>query len=173
MGFNGSGSYVPPAASYPPITKTLITIAKFTALIDDIVTALSNGVQKDGQTTVTANLPMSTFKLTGLGVGTALTDSVSVVTMMNQTGLYVKAGAVGGTGDATTLTPVPAITAYVDGMSFAYMATNANTTATTVNVSGLGAKTIKKGATADLAANDILASAMVTLRYNGTNFMKV
>ena len=37
---NGSGSYSPPAASFPAVASTLIESAKFNAVINDIATAL-------------------------------------------------------------------------------------------------------------------------------------
>ncbi len=170
MSFNGSGTYIPPAASYPPITRTKITIAKFTALIDDMVTALSSCVLKDGQQTITASIPMSTFKLTGLGAGTAKTDSASVANLQSQTGVYC---VTTGTGDTIVLTPSPAWTAYAEaGMAVLFHATAANTTAVTLNVSGLGAKALTKNGTSALAVGDIpAAQALVWAVYDGTRFV--
>lgn len=78
-------------------------------------------------------------------------------------------GTVGGTADAITLTPNPAITAYSTGQRFRFMAASANTGPATVAVSGLAAKAIQRGGSA-LAANDILASRIFDLHYDGTQF---
>lgn len=43
----------------------------------DIADALSTCITKDGQTTVTANIPMAGFKFTGLGNGASGQDSVT------------------------------------------------------------------------------------------------
>lgn len=79
----------------------------------------------------------------------------------------------GGTGDAMTLTYTTAPGAYASGMYFRfYSPASANTvTNPTLNVNGLGAKTLFKrdGSTA-LAANDILASTLYEVTYDGTNF---
>lgn len=59
MPFNGSGVYTPPGASYPPVAGQKITVAKFTAVIGDISSALSAVITKDGQTTTTAEIPFA------------------------------------------------------------------------------------------------------------------
>lgn len=76
------------------------------------------------------------------------------------------------TGSANTyaIAPSPAITAYAAGQIFRFKATSANTTTSTLNVNSLGAKTILKLSATNLAANDILAGAIVEVQYDGTNF---
>jgi hypothetical protein len=59
MPYNGSGVFTPPGASYPPVVGAKITVAKFTAVIDDIASALSSVITKDGQTTTTAVIPFA------------------------------------------------------------------------------------------------------------------
>jgi len=77
--FNGSGlfsrvySWVVDAGN-----NVEIDAARMDTDTNDIATGLSNCVTKDGQQTITANLPMSGFKLTGLGIGTAAADSAIV-----------------------------------------------------------------------------------------------
>lgn len=81
--------------------------------------------------------------------------------------------AVGGTGDAITCTPSPAVGAYADGMLVLLDPTAANTGAVTINISALGTKSVVKpagGVTTALAANDIRSNQQVILRYDGTNF---
>lgn len=77
-----------------------------------------------------------------------------------------------GAANAYVLTPSPSIGAYAVGQRFSFKATNANTTTSTLNINGLGAKTIYKGngATA-LASGDIAANMIVTVEYDGTNFI--
>lgn len=76
MSRNGSGVYTPPAADYPAVASTLIESTKFNNVIDDISTAISGSIAADGQTTITANLPMNSKKLTGLAAGSTAGDSV-------------------------------------------------------------------------------------------------
>ena len=77
MSYNGSGTFVVNTAGQPVVTGTIISSTAFNALTADLATGLSTAVTKDGQTTPTANLPMGGFKLTGLGNGTAATDSAA------------------------------------------------------------------------------------------------
>lgn len=169
MGFNGSGLFEIDTAGQPVVSATTISSSDFNALTADLATGLSTCITKDGQTTVTANIPMATYKITGLGAGTARTDAASLATIQDGTGVYV--GTVGGTADVITLTPSPAITAYAAGQTFRFIASGENTTNVTVNVSGLGAKAITKNGTTALVAGDIPASMMVTITYDGTRFI--
>jgi hypothetical protein len=170
MSLNGSGIYVVNSAGQPVVANTLITSAAFNAFTADIATALSTAIFKDGQATVTANIPFGGFKLTGVGAATARTDAATIATIQDATGVYV--ATVGGTADAITLTPSPAITSYAAGQVFWFLASGANTTAVTVTVSGIagGAKAVKKNGTTALVAGDIASGAMTGLRYDGTNF---
>lgn len=139
--------------------------------MDDIASALTQSIARDGQTTITANIPFSNNKITGLGAGTARTDAASLATIQDGTGVYV--GTVGGTADVITLTPSPAIASYAAGQLFAFIASGANTTSVTVNVSGLGAKAITKNGTTALVAGDIPSGFLATIRYDGTRFQLV
>lgn len=78
MSRNGSGVYSPSGASFPAVSGTLIESAKFNSTINDIATALTESIARDGQTTLTANIPMGGFKLTGLAAGVSATDSFRV-----------------------------------------------------------------------------------------------
>jgi hypothetical protein len=72
---NGSGTYSLPAGN-PVVTGTTISSTVQNNTTSDIATALTNSLAKDGQTTPTANLPMGSFKLTGLAAGTTAGDSL-------------------------------------------------------------------------------------------------
>ena len=78
MSLNGSGVYSPNTAGQPVVSGTTITDTAFNALMNDIATALSTALYKDGQQTVTANIPLGGYKITGLGTGTATTDAAAV-----------------------------------------------------------------------------------------------
>ena len=86
-------------------------------------------------------------------------------------GFYGSSSA-GSDAYAITITPVP--NDYDVGDKYIFKADVANAGACTLNVNSLGAKTIKKlGGTEDLVTGDILASQMVTVIYDGTNFQMV
>lgn len=77
MPLNGSGTYAAPASSFnPAVSNTAISSTDWAALLADIATALSTAMYKDGQATPTANIPMGSFKLTGLAAGTATGNSL-------------------------------------------------------------------------------------------------
>jgi hypothetical protein len=169
VSFNGSGSYSPPGANYPAVAGTSITAANRNAIDADIATALSTCVLKDGQQTITANIPMSGNKITGIGAATARTDAASLANIQDGTGVYV--ATVAGTADVITLTPSPVITAYAAGQTFRFIASGANTTNVTVNINALGAKAITKLGSTALAAGDIPSGSMVSITYDGTRFI--
>jgi len=77
MSRNGSGTYSLPVNSWNPATNGVsATPADWQSLIDDVEAALTQSVSKDGQTTMTGNLPMGGFKLTGLAAGAATGQSL-------------------------------------------------------------------------------------------------
>ena len=129
MAFNGSGTF---NRIYNWVTDKAngfkITASRMDGEFDGIATGLSNCITKDGQTTLTANIPFSTYKLTGLGSGTARTDAINVGQVQDNQFLYL--GTTSGSADAYTLTPSPAITAYTATQQFTakISATNLTTT---------------------------------------------
>lgn len=171
MPFNGSGVYTPPGTDFPAVPSTLIESSKYNAMVNDQSTALSTCITKDGQTTITANLPMSGYKHTNVAAGASRTDYAAMSNLQDRTGVYV--ATVGGTADAITLTPSPAIAAYAAGQQFSFIASGANTGAVTVNVSGLGAKAVTKNGATALVAGDIPASSIILIEYDGTQFQLV
>lgn len=79
-------------------------------------------------------------------------------------------GTAGGTANALTLTPTPAITAYVAGHKFiAKISASANTTAATVAVSGLATKAIQNNGAA-LLAGELQADRWYEFLYDGAAF---
>lgn len=170
MARDGSGTYNLPAGN-PVVTDTAIDSSDHNTTQTDIATALTNSLARNGEGPPTANQPFGGFKITGLGIGTAKTDGMSLANQQAQTATY--SATVGGTSDVITLTPSPALTAYAAGNLYFFIAGGANTTNITVNISGLGAKAVtKRGATA-LIANDITNAALVVIQYDGTQFQLI
>ena len=169
MAYNGSGAFTIDTAGNPVSSGTTIDPAVHNATNTEIATGLTTAITKDGQTTITQNIPFNNKKITGLGAGTARTDGASLATIQDGTGVYV--ATVGGTADVITLTPSPAITAYAAGQTFRFIASGANTTNVTVDISGFGPKAITKNGTAALVAGDIPSGMMVEITYDGTRFI--
>ena len=87
MPFNGSGVYAAPSLPgswNPATTGSSATPADWNTLLADISAALSTTITKDGQTTITADIPMGNHKITGLADATAQTDALN-----QQSALYL------------------------------------------------------------------------------------
>lgn len=166
MPYNGSGvftrvyNWVSDAAAAIPITASRVDSED-----DGFATGLSNAICRDGQTAITANLPMAGFRHTGVGNAVARSDYAAAGQIQDAAFVWV---AGGGTVDAITATYSPAVTALVDGMELRFRATGANTSTTpTFSPNGISAATIVKDGGTSLIASDIRANlAEYTLRYN-------
>lgn len=76
MAFDGNGTYTPVSPPYPAVDGTVIYAADYNTILQDLATALTLCLTKDGQQTVIANLPMNGFKFTGLAAGGLAQDSL-------------------------------------------------------------------------------------------------
>lgn len=163
---NGSGSYSRAVADY--VFDTVISETDVNSEMDDIATALTASLAKDGQTTPTANLPMGTYRHTGVGNGSARTDYAAMGQVQDGKVNWVDGG---GTADAITAAYSPAITALVDGQLCFVRATAANATTTpTFAPNGLTARTIVKVGGTALVAGEIAADGHeLILRYDLAN----
>lgn len=163
---NGSGTYSRAVSDY--VFDTVISETDVNSEMDDIATALTNSLAKDGQTTPTANLPMGGYRHTGVSNGTARTDYTAVGQTQDGTLNWVDGG---GAADAITATYSPALTALVDGQVCFVRATAANATTTpTFSPNSLTARTIVKEGGQALVAGDIRGDGhQLILRYDLAN----
>lgn len=165
MAFNGSGIFV---RLYTWVNDAAANIKIRADRMDNemngFATGLSTCLTKDGQTTVTANLPMATFRHTGVGDAVNRTDYASAGQAQDGTLNWVAAG---GTADAITASYTIPLSALVDGQFCYVRAGFANATATpTFAPSGLTAHTITKFGGSALVAGDIVgAGHELILRY--------
>ena len=166
MSYNGSGTFQINTSGQPVVTGTVISSTAFNSLTSDLATGLSTAITKDGQTTVTANIPLAGFKITGLGAATVGTDAVRYSQIQSGTDKLI---TVTGT-DTLTGTMTPALTAYAAGNQFSFVAANTNTGAVTINIDGVGVKSITKNGTTALVAGNIVANSVVLIEYDGTRF---
>ena len=164
------GVYTVPEGS-AAVNGNVISPTVWNALLADLQTALTTCMLKDGSQTIAANLPMASFKITGLGSGTAYADACTVGQQLGMAGIYC---TVGGTVDVITLTPTVTWTSYAAGQAVMFHTSGANTTNVTLNVSGLGAKALTKNGTTALSGADLPSGSLVFAVYDGTRFvMKV
>ena len=78
-----------------------------------------------------------------------------------------------GAANAYVITLAPALGSLVTGEQAWFTTANANTTAATINVNGLGVKNITKLGTTALVANDILASTLYEIVWDGTEWQLI
>lgn len=81
MSRNGSGTYSLPTNSWnPAVSGTLATTADWQSLINDVASALTQSVSKDGQTVMTGSLNMGGFNLTNVASAaiSAITGSPTI-----------------------------------------------------------------------------------------------
>jgi hypothetical protein len=166
MSYNGSGTFQINTTGQPVVAGTVISSTAFNSLTSDLATGLSTAITKDGQTTVTANIPMSGFKITNLGAATVGTDAVRYSQIQSNTDKLV---TVSGT-DTLTGSVTPALTAYAAGNLFSFVVANTNTTAVTINIDGVGSKSITRTGSTALVAGDMVAGQVVLIEYDGTRF---
>ena len=174
MAFNGSGTF---NRIYNWTTDAgngiNIEASRMDGEDNGFATGLSNCITKDGQTTITANIPFNSKKITGLANGSARTDSIALGQVQDNT--YGTLGTLGGSADTYTASPSPAITAYATGSEFNLKVNATNTGASTLNVSAVGAKNIKKydgaGSKVDLEAGDLQQDQYYKVIYDGTDFI--
>lgn len=168
MAFNGSGVF---QRLYSWTNDALAGIKIRADRMDNemngMATGLSTCITKDGQTTITANLPMAGFKHTAVAVGTVLTD----YTRYDQVAVGKTNWAVaGGAADALTAIYTVPTAAPVDGQLFFIRATAVNTTTTpTFAPDGQTARTIVALGGQALVAGDITVDSELILRYNLAN----
>ena len=163
---NGSGTYTLPAGN-PVVTGTTISSTWANTTLSDIGTSLTNSIAKDGQTKPTANLPMNSFKHTGVAVAAATTDYARADQVQNSSLSYLT--SVSGADTITASAPI-SLAAYAAGQQFRFIAAGANTGAVTLNINGIGAKSVTKNGATALAAGDIPNAAVVEVTYDGTQF---
>jgi hypothetical protein len=168
MARNGSGNYSREVADFTP--NATILSADVNQELDAIATALTDSIARDGQTTPSANLPMGTYRHTGVGNASARTHYAAAG--QAQDSAFLWGGTAAGSADARTISLTPAITAYAAGQVFRFInGAAANTGAATLAVSGLAATAVRKGEAATaLAAGDLPADAAVEVLFDGTVF---
>lgn len=177
MPFNGSGTFT---RIYnwvnDKIAGTPITASRMDAEFDNFATGLGQAITKDGQTTLTGNIPFNNYKITGLGNGSARNDSIALGQV--QDGSYTYLGTTTGSADAYTVAPAPTITAYATTQRYfaKIHATNATTTPY-LQISAIANPTttavIKKlSATKTeiaLEAGDLIANGLYEFQRNSAN----
>lgn len=186
MSLNGSGVFLVSSTGQPVVANTLISASVFNAFASDVASALSTAVYKDGQQTITANLPMGGYKITGLGdasnAGEALRyngalGTPSSGTLTNCTGLPA-AGVSGTAVVATGTVPMTGLFKTVKGSDIASAATVDLGTATgntvdvthstgTTAITSLGGASLQAGT--EIETRFVITGGTLTLTHHATN----
>ena len=135
----------------------------------DIAGGLNSLLLKNGNNTPTANLPMATYKHTGVGNGSARTDYLAVGQLQDSAVNY--AAATVSSSNVYVATLSPAVTAYTTGMTVHLEFAAINTASATINLNGVGAKTIKDVFGNALIGGELTAGGIMTLIYDGTDML--
>lgn len=173
MPFNGSGTFSRNTGTYTGATAwqqeanagNNIEAATFDTHDQDIATALSNCLCKDGQQTAAADQPMGGYKHTNVGNAAALNQYAALGQVQAGSAVYAAAG---GSSNAYTISLSPAPTSYAAGEIIVFKANHTNSGAATVNKNSLGAKSLKRIDNKDLVAGDIIADAMYWAAYESS-----
>jgi hypothetical protein len=166
MARNGAGTYNLPIGN-PVTTGTTISSTWANNTLNDIATALTGSISSDGQTVVSANLPMSGYAHTGVANATIRTMYASGGQVQDGSISYLT--SVSGT-NAVTAVAALGMSAYAVGQRFSFLAAGTNTGATTLNINSIGAKPVTKNGTNALTGGEITSGAVVEVLYDGTEF---
>lgn len=171
MARDGNGNYVNPFPDF--VAGTVISSTEVDANNSAIATALTQSIAVDGQSVVTGNLPMATFKHTGVSETSGQSSRTEYLAPgVVQDGKLNILGSVAGTGDVVTANASPAITAYAAGLQVALVVGSTNTTNVTININGVGAVAVEKLQLA-LVAGDWTAGDLVLVEHDGTQFQMI
>jgi len=179
MGWNGSGQFnrdngVNSGSDVWTQDKgdgTKILASLHDAHDEDIVTGLENCLTRDGQNSPSADLPMATYKHTGVGDATAKTHYASAGQVLESKLIW--AGTSGGSSNAYTLTlPVAPTYPYATGSYYRFIANHNSTGACTLNINGLGAEDLKDYYGA-MSTGSIKTGDHVVVFHNGTDFIRM
>ncbi len=168
MAFNGSGVFLRVKNwTNDALAGILIRADRHDQEDDNLANGLSQCITKDGQTTITANLPMAGFKHTNVGNASSRTEYASFGQLQDGVGFYYNTT---GSSNAYVITTSPATTVYTEGQSFYIKPNFTNTGAATLNLNGLGAKALTKQGAVALVSGDVISGVIYSVSYDGTRF---
>jgi hypothetical protein len=162
MSRDGNGNFTNPYPDF--VGGTIISSSEVDANNSDMATALTQSIAVDGQSTITGNIPMFTYKFTGLGAGSASTDSLTLG--QAQANAYTYQGTDSGAADAYVIALVPSISAQGAGLRVSFVAANSSTGPSTLDA-GVGPDAIEYQGAA-FGGAEIAAGATIVCEHDGT-----
>lgn len=171
MPFDGNGNYVPISPpDFPAVPGTTIRASQYNNEINDIASALTDCVTRDGQSPATSDLPMGNNKHTGVGIATAKDQYARVQEV--QSGLYTTLTSIsvaGTTSTTITATAPMQMSVYSTGMSFRFVMPSSNVGNVKININAIGDKSLLANGS-ELGNGVLSAGRVVDIFYDGTNF---
>lgn len=146
---------------------TIANSATMNDTLSDLGDEITASVPRDGSAAPTSNLPMATFRHTGVGNATARNNYGAAGQIQDQA--FSKTSNVTGT-NAITADLTPALPAYVDGLQCFIVPANTNTGAVTLSLNVLAAKPVLSSKGEALAAGNLVAGRPVLLAYYNGSF---
>jgi hypothetical protein len=134
---------------------------------NDLAGGIDACINKNGANTPTVNLSMGGFAHTNVAAATLRSQYMQVG--QSQDGFGMWCGTSGGSANAQTLTPTPAILAGAAGQMFSFLAGFTNSAAATIAISGLGALSVYRPDGRALLAGDITAGQVYTVLNDGAS----
>ena len=163
---NGSGTYQLPAGN-PVISGTLIQATWANGTLNDVGSALTQSISRDGQTVPTANLPMGGFRHTNTGAAVNFTNYCRADQVQKSTMLQLSAVSLAGV-DTYVSNQILAQTSFAVGQLVIGLFPTTNTGPSTLNINGAGASPIKRYDNSPLTAGDIPTTIPLILIWDGT-----
>ena len=136
----------------------------------DVADGLENCVTRDGQNSPLGNLPMNAHKHTGVADAAAATEYATYGQLLALVSPFVPPTAVGGTANAITLTPTPAVTSYESGKGASFFIETTNTGPVTMAMSGLAAAGFRRSDGTEFTSGDLVVTRYVVAIYNGSHW---
>lgn len=164
-----SGGTFTLATGNPVTAGNTIEASWANTTLSDIATGLSTAILKDGTQTLTANIPMGGFKLTGLAAGSSANDSVRMAQLQGNSASYLT-----GTAGTNTITAngSPTVTGLTTGQRFSFIPANTNTGATTLQIDSTSALNVYWN-NAAMVGGELRQNVPVTVLYDGTQYQLI
>jgi len=143
----------------------------FDNILNDMAEALSASIARDGQTTPSADLPMSGRKHTGVADAEAVDQYATLRQLIALAFPFIAAADVGGTGDAIELTAQPDPGVYTVGRGFRFFARSPNSGPLTIAEGGRAATAARRSNNTPFEGDEIVAGMPITAVYDGVRFV--
>lgn len=167
MPFDGNGTYSPPSApNFPAIPGTVVASSYYNVVINDIATALSNCLTKDGQSLPSAAQNWNNKNLTNVATFGAVAGQFSGLLTANAGATFVGTVTVNGSTIAATASPaftgVPTAPTAANGTNTTQIATTAFVLANLPSLAGYATEAYVTSALVPYATTASVAATLAS-----------